>query len=64
MDPNTAFFVVSSPRGRTLQATRQVSPSFDSLHKAVRALNFLRERLPRNESLHIEQGRGTPDSDA
>jgi hypothetical protein len=64
MDPNTAFFIVSSPRGRMHKATRQVSPYFDSLHHAVRALSFLRERLPRNESLHIEQGDGAPESDA
>lgn len=64
MDPNTAFFIVSSPRGRMHHATRQVSPYFESLQHAVRALQFLRERMPRNESLHIEQGDGVVDSDA
>lgn len=64
MNPNTAFFIVSSPRGRMRQATRQVSPYFESLQHAARALNFLRERVPRNESLHIEQGEAVPDSDA
>lgn len=64
MDPNTAFYIVSSPRRGMHQMTRQVSPYFETLHHAVRALSFLRDRLPRNEHLHIEHGDRPRDYDA
>ena len=64
MDNNTAFYIVSSPPGRLLRATRQVSPFFDSLNHAVRALHFMRDRLPRDEHLHIEHGDRPNDYDA
>lgn len=56
MDPQTAYYIVSSCRSRSLSSSRQVSPYFDTLHHAVRALKFMRERLPKSENLHIEQG--------
>ncbi|MFK8017630.1 MAG: hypothetical protein AB8G17_19555 [Gammaproteobacteria bacterium] len=64
MDTQTAFYIVSSPRGRTPRVTRQVSPFFESLNHAVRALRFMRDRLPRDEHLHIEHGDRPTDYDA
>ena len=64
MDSNTAFYIVSSSRAFAPRATRQVSPFFDSLNHAVRALRFMRDRLPRDEHLHIEHGERPDDYDA
>lgn len=64
MDPQTAYFIVSSCRGRSVSSTRKVSPYFESLQQAVRALSFLRERRAGNERLHIEQGDRQLDTDA
>jgi hypothetical protein len=56
MDPQTAFFIVSNRRRRGGQMSRQVSPYFDSLQHAVRALSFLRRSFGTGAELHIEQG--------
>ncbi len=55
MDPNTAFYIVSSVRRRPPQATRRVGPSYNTLEQASRALTFLRSKLPAMMRLHIEQ---------
>lgn len=54
MDPNTAFYIVSSGR-RTERRAQQVGPTYSSLEQAARALSFLRRKLPRMVRLHIEQ---------
>ena len=54
MDPNTAFYIVSSGR-RIERRPQQVGPTYSSLEHAARALSFLRKTLPRMMRLHIEQ---------
>jgi hypothetical protein len=64
MDTQTTFCIVSSAHGRHHRATRKVSPYFSSLNHAVRALKFMRDRLPKHERLHIEQSERGHDFDA
>jgi len=64
MDTHTAFCIVSSASGRHHHSTRKVSPYFSSLNHAVRALKFMRDRLPQSERLHIEQSERENNFDA
>lgn len=55
MDPNTAFYIVTSARRRPVHEARRVGPSYGTLEHAARALSFLRKKLPGVMRLHIEQ---------